>query len=134
MKIKNVLIIEWLVRLALSASFLSAVADRFELWPKDISTWGNWYNFVQYTQNLLYFIPPQWGIWAAYIATSLEIILGVLLLIPFKTKWVANTSGFLLLSFAISMLISLGLKPCLDYSVFTAIGASFALGLITKNH
>lgn len=38
------------LRLALSAGFLSAVADRFGIWSKEVSVWGNWDSFLNYTQ------------------------------------------------------------------------------------
>lgn len=125
--------LEYLLRLSLSVGFLSAVADRFGLWPEKNCVWGNWPNFVEYTQHLLSFLPSQWGEYLAYVATASEIVLGILLLIPYKTKWIANLSGILLLSFALSMMISLGYKAPLDYSVFTAMSAAFALGFIAKN-
>ncbi|WP_223275962.1 hypothetical protein [Algoriphagus aquimarinus] len=46
MKIK---LIKLFLRLAISLSFLSAVADRFGMWPAEISVWGNWQNFVDYS-------------------------------------------------------------------------------------
>jgi hypothetical protein len=42
--------IKLFLRLALSFSFLSAVADRFGWWLAQITVWGNWENFVAYTQ------------------------------------------------------------------------------------
>jgi hypothetical protein len=44
--------IKLFLRLAISLSFLSAVADRFGMWSIEISAWGNWNNFVAYTNNI----------------------------------------------------------------------------------
>jgi hypothetical protein len=33
------------LRFAVGFGFLSAVADRFGMWPKEISAWGNWEDF-----------------------------------------------------------------------------------------
>lgn len=49
--------IKLFLRLALSFSFLSAVADRFGLWPAQISVWGNWENFIAYTQVINPWLP-----------------------------------------------------------------------------
>ena len=38
------------MRLAIAFGFLSAVADRLGLWPEEISAWGNWESFLEYTQ------------------------------------------------------------------------------------
>lgn len=40
MKISQITIIEWFLRISLSVGFLSAVADRFGLWPKEVSAWA----------------------------------------------------------------------------------------------
>ena len=121
---------EWFLRISLSAGFLSANADRFGMWPKKVSAWGNWQNFVAYTKSLTPYAPDRLTLFLAYAATGLEIILGLLLLTNFKTNWVAKASCALLLLFALSMTFSNSIKGPLDYSVFTASAASFALSVI----
>jgi thiosulfate dehydrogenase (quinone) large subunit len=130
MVISQKLIIEWFLRLSLSAGMLSAVADRFGLWAKEVSIWGNWENFVAYNQSILPIVPSCILPFFAYSATALEIIFGLLLLTNFKTNWVAKGCGFLLLSFALSMAFSTSIKSPLDYSVFCASAAAFALSLL----
>ena len=132
MKISENKIAEWLLRISLSAGFLSATADRFGMWPKEISAWGNWQSFVAYTKSLNPFAPEILIPFLAYTATGLEIILGVLLLTHFKTHWVAQASCALLLLFAFSMTFSNSIKAPLDYSVFTAAAAAFALSVIVN--
>mgnify|MGYP003720871445 CR=1 FL=1 len=44
-------IIKLFLRLAISIGFLSAVADRFGLWNKDVSVWGNWDNFLNFVNK-----------------------------------------------------------------------------------
>ena len=119
------------LRIGLSFSFLSAVADRIGLWPKDISAWGNWENFINYTQILNPYLPEFAITPIGYIVTLLETILGILLLIGFKTELSAKISGFLLLLFALAMTFTSGIKSALDYSVLTASAAAFALPLIS---
>ena len=132
MKVSEIKIVEWFLRIALCAGFLSATADRFGMWPKAISAWGNWQNFVAYTKTLNPFAPDSLVPFLAYAATGLEIALGILLLTNLKTNWVAKASSALLLVFALSMTISKSIKAPLDYSVFTSSAAAFALSVLVK--
>lgn len=121
------------LRIALSISFLSAVADRFGFWGLPGSNgvvWGNWKNFVEYSNSVNSFVPKSMGETLAVLATSLEIILPLLLLVGYKLKQVAFISGLLLFSFALAMTISFGVKPPFDYSVWTGAGACFLLSCI----
>lgn len=132
MKLSKNNIAEWFLRVALSAGFLSAIADRFGWWPKEVSAWGDWQNFVVYTQSLNAFAPDSVVPFLAYSATGLEIVLGILLLTNYKTNWVAKASSALLLLFALSMTFSKSIKVPLDYSVFTASAAAFALSILVQ--
>jgi len=132
MKLSENKIAEWFLRISLSAGFLSASADRFGMWPKDISAWGNWHSFVDYTKSLMPFVPNGIVPVFACIATGLEILFGILLLTTFKTKWVAKASAILLLLFALSMTMSKSIKAPLDYSVFTASAAALVLSILVK--
>ena len=132
MKVLEHKIAEWFLRITLSAGFLSASADRFGLWPKRLSAWGNWQSFVIYTKSLVTFVPDSMVPLLAYTATGLEIGLGILLLTKFKTVWVAKASSVLLLVFALSMAFSNSIKAPLDYSVFTGSAAALGLSLLVK--
>lgn len=125
-------VIKLFLRLAISAGFLSASADRFGLWPTNVSAWGNWENFLSYTQMLNPWIPSSLISTVAIVATAAEIIFALFLLIGFKTELVARLSGILLLLFALSMTFSTGIKGAFDYSVFTASAAAFALSLMKE--
>ena len=118
------------LRFALAIGFLSAVADRFGLWPQDISVWNNWQNFEDYTQLINPWLPTAIIPAVAWIATIAEIIFALCLILGFKTELVAKLSGILLLLFGLSMTFSTGIKGALDYSVFTAAAAAFALSSI----
>jgi len=122
------------LRLTLSISFLSAVADRFGLWSKEVSVWGNWENFVEYTKVLNPLIPESLINPVGIIATAAEVIFPVFLLLGFKTELFARLSGYLLLLFALSMTFSTGIKGALDYSVFTSAAAAFALSLMKEKY
>lgn len=115
------------LRSAISLSFLSAVADRFGLWGEN-SVWGNWDAFVDYTRIINPWLPETSIELAGALATGAEILFGFCLLIGYKTELFAKASGLLLLLFGLSMAFSTGVKGALDYSVFTASAAAFALG------
>jgi len=121
------------LRIAVSLCFLSAVADRFGMWGAAGEAginWGNWDNFVSYSNSVNSFMPDSIGNILAVIATSLEIILPLLLLVGYKIRLTALAAGTLLLLFAIAMTISFGIKPSLDYSVWTGAAGCFLLSAI----
>lgn len=124
------------LRLALGVSFLSAVADRFGFWglPGSPSvSWGNWQNFLTYSNSVNSFVPHQLGEVLALAATGLEVLLGLLLILGYRVRLAALVSGILLLSFALAMTVSFGFKPPLDYSVWTGAAAAFLLSTVTSN-
>ena len=129
MKVK---IIKLFLRVSIGVGFLSAVADRFGLWSKEVSAWGNWGNFLKYTQKLNPIVPPSLIPFIGWVSTLLEIILGICLIIGFKTSLTAKLSGWLLLIFALAMTFSVGIKAPLDASVFAASAAAFGLSLIKE--
>jgi hypothetical protein len=134
MKFKSEQIIEWFLRISISAGFLSAVADRFGFWDKAHSAWGSWQAFLHYTQILNPWLPQPIIPIIGGLATVLEIVFAVSLLTRFKTAFMATGSGVLLLLFALAMTFSRSIKAPLDYSVFTASAAAFSLALLIRNH
>lgn len=121
------------LRIALSISFLSAVADRFGIWGNagtPLVVWGNWQNFINYSNSVNSFVSPQIGKVLAIIASTFEILIAIYLIIGYKTRSAAIVSGLLLSGFALAMTISFGIKPPLDYSVWTGAAASFLLSTI----
>jgi uncharacterized membrane protein YphA (DoxX/SURF4 family) len=136
------------LRLAIGAGFLSAVADRFGYWgaagEKGVA-WGNFEKFTAYAGQLNWFMPEALIPVLAWTATLMEIILGSMLILGLYTRFAALASGFLLLSFAVTMTLALGVKAPLDYSVFAASAGAFLLAgassyamsidsLLLKNH
>ncbi|MGJ1238888.1 DoxX family protein [Sphingobacterium sp. G1-14] len=118
------------VRIAVSTAFLSAVADRWGLWGAPGAShvsWGNWANFVVYSNTLNFFVPESFGNILAIGATLLEVVLAILLLIGYKLRFTAFVAGMLLISFAIVMTLSLGIKSTFDYSVWVGAAACFLL-------
>lgn len=120
----------WLLRIALAAGFLSAVADRFGLWGPSGNpgvSWGNMIRFSAYVGKLNWFAPAIVIPLLAWVSTIAETLLAFGLLIGWQLRWFALASALLLLSFAATMTLALGVKPPLDYSVFTAAAAAFLL-------
>jgi len=123
-------IVRLFARLALGASFLSAVGDRFGLWgPYGASnvSWGNFARFVEYTGAVTSLFPGSLTVPFAWAATVAETLFGILLIAGFKIRLTSVLSGLLLLSFAIGMATGLGIKTSFDYSVFSAASAAFLL-------
>src|ERR1044071_1474636 len=77
------------LRVALPASFLSAVGDRYgvggPLGTPNVS-WGEFARFVAYVGKLNWFVPE--GLWplAAWLSTAAEVSLGLLLLVGLWTR------------------------------------------------
>lgn len=116
------------LRCALALALLSAVADRLGFWPAAYTVWGNMDKFTEYTGQITSFLPAGMRTVNAYCATIAEAILGILLLAGFKTKIVARLTGLLLMVFALSMSLTLGIKSTFDYSVWVGSAAAFLLG------
>jgi len=122
------------LRITISFGFLSAVADRFGMWSKEVSAWGNWDNFLQYTELINPWFPISIISTIGIIATSAEIVFAICILIGFRTELFAKLSGLLLLVFALSMTFSVGIKGALDYSVFIASAGAFALSTMKEKY
>jgi len=119
------------LRIAVATTFLSAVADRIGLWGK-YASWGNWENFLEYSNKLNFYAPELLKEPLAVTATVLEVIFAFLLLIGYKTKVTANLSGLLLIVFAVTMTFAFGIKSTFDYSVWIGAGACFLLANVEK--
>jgi putative oxidoreductase len=119
----NHLSILWL-RLSLAAGFLSAVASRLSLWGKQSSGWNN---FLEYSAQVNSFLPKPFIPAISVTSTVMETVLGIFLLVGFKTTYVSFVAGCLTLLFAFAMTYSFGIKEPLDYSVFAFSAGAFLL-------
>ncbi len=126
-------LIKLFLRLSLAIGFLSAVADRLGWWPVEVSAWGNWGSFLDYTQTLNPWFPAATIPSVGFLITALEVIFAIGLIVGFKTAIVAKLSGYLLLVFAFAMLFTTGIKGVFDYSVFTASAGAFSLSFLKGN-
>ncbi len=118
------------LRVAIGVSYLVFGLDRLGVFGKpggkNIS-WGDWEHFMKYAAEVMQFLPYSLVAVFAVIATAIEIISGVLLLIGKWTRIAAVASGILAFLYAVSMTISFGIVSPLSYSVFTVSAASFLL-------
>jgi putative oxidoreductase len=115
------------LRLALGASFLSGIADRFGLYTGRNVGYGNFAGFVAYTAKVNSFMPASTIPFLAWTATALELSFGLALVLGVWLRWAALGSSVLLLLFATAMAISFGIKSPLDYSVLTASAGALVL-------
>lgn len=127
-------IIKLFLRAAISLGFISAVADRLGYWSKDASTWYSWDVFLEYTALINPIVPESLISTLGTIATVLEVVFACCLIIGYKTELFAKLSGFLLLSFALAMTFSTGIKGVFDYSVLAASASAFALSIIKDKY
>jgi len=115
-------------RVALGTAFLSAVAGRFGLWNGTVGL-DHFSGFLQYTAEVLAFMPAFTIPFLAWAATVAELSLGIALVLGLWTRWVALGAALLLAMFGTAMAISLGPKSPLDYSVFSASAGALLLAL-----
>lgn len=125
-------VIKLFLRLSIAAGMLSAVADRFGIWGKEVSAWGNWGAFLKYTQSLNPWFPESVIPVVGAVVTVAETSFSLCLLIGYKTELFAKLTGYLLLLFGFAMSYSISIKAPLDYSVFAASAAAFALSQLKK--
>ena len=125
----------WFLRLSIAGGFLSGVADRLGIWGGPGTpnvAWGAWAPFVEYTAKLNWFAPAPIVSFLAWAATFSETVFAVGLIVGWQLRWFALGSGLLLLSFALTMTLALGIKAPLNYSVFAASAGAVFLAASTR--
>lgn len=121
------------LRLALGIGFLLPVMDRTGLLGTagtNGNAWGNWQNFAAYTHTLMPYMSESLSGIFAVLATLGELLIGIALIIGFRTKMAAQGSFVLTLLFAISMFFFSGYRAPFSYSVFADSAASLLLASI----
>jgi putative oxidoreductase len=113
--------------LALGASFLSGIADRFGLYSGRNVGYGNFAGFVRYTAKVNSFMPASMIPFLAWAATVAELSFGLALVLGIWLRWAALGSCILLILFGTAMAISFGIKSPMDYSVFSASAGALLL-------
>lgn len=115
-------------RFALAAGFLAAVVGRFGLWSGQFN--GNLSeNFLKRVAELNGWSPDFLIPILAWASTLAETTFAVILIVGVGVRWAAFSSAILLGWFATAMLVYTGLKPPLDYSVYSASACALMLAL-----
>jgi len=117
-------------RLALGLTFLYSVADRFGLLgPPGAAnvSWGSFTHFSGFVGVLNWFLPRAMIPAVAWIDSVLEAFLGLALLTGLWLRSTALVSSLLLLTFATTMSVALGIGAPFQYSVFTASAGALLL-------
>ena len=115
--------VRWLnggLRVLIGVTFLGSVADRFGLLGAPGAagvSWGDFDHFVTYTRSVNAFLPASWATVLAVLATVCETVLGLLLVIGFRSRVTAAGSALLLFVFGTAMILSLGVGAQFDYAV-----------------
>ena len=123
------------LRLALAAGFLSAVADRAGLWgPAGTPgvAWGSFGPFLDYTGQLLWYLPASLIPAAGWVATLLEVVFAIGLIVGIRLRVFALGSGLLLAVFGVTMTIALGPEAPLTYSVWPAAAGALLLAAMPR--
>ena len=91
------------------------------------NAWGNWENFVGYTNTLMPYVSASVANVMGAIATAGEIVFGIALIIGCKTRLASLGSFLLTLGFALSMFFFADMRAPFSYSVFADSAASLLL-------
>jgi uncharacterized membrane protein YphA (DoxX/SURF4 family) len=113
-----------LLRTLLAITYLWVVADRLSiLGPIGNAgvVWGNFENFLDYTATLNPWFPRGFSDVLGYLATIMEVILAIMLLLGFRLKEACLLSISLLIVFTFSMAFSLGLNAAFEFIMFTIV-------------
>ena len=124
-----------LLRFALGAGFILPVLDRIGILGTPGSanvSWGNWANFVAYTNSLMPYLSTKTASFFGFVATIGEVLFGVMLVAGYKVKLAAYGSFVLTLVFALSMLFFVGYRSPFDYSVFVVSFSSLLLASLQR--
>ncbi|MFP1797641.1 DoxX family protein [Lonsdalea quercina] len=120
LKLKNLKFIIYFSRIALAATFLSVVADRFGFWGNTGElgvSWGNMNKFFLHVSLLAPWAPAAFIPVLGWVVNILEFVLGIALLLGIKPKMTALATAGLFLIFAISMAAFQSVKLMLNFSV-----------------
>lgn len=121
------------LRLALGIGFIVPVLDRLGClgqYGQKLISWGDWSHFIGFTSMLMPYMDKSLVNIAGLLATLLEAIFGVFLIVGFKTRLTAIGSFALTLIFALSMSFFLGYKAPLNFSVYTCSAGSLLLATL----
>ena len=125
----------WILRLALGSTFLVSVADRLGMLgpngARNVS-WGDWQHFVAYVAILNWFLPHAVASPLAITETIIETAAGIGLIVGLWPRQMAWVAAALLLSFALTTTIALGIVAPVSYSVYSAFGGALLLAMVSE--
>ncbi|NJI73255.1 DoxX family protein [Sphingobacterium kitahiroshimense] len=130
---KSYPIIQLLLRYSVGIGFLLPVMDRLGYFGAPGETnviWGNWTSFVAYTHQLMPYVDLKTASFFGFLATAIEIICGILLLVGYKVRYAALASFGLTFIFAISMMFFLHFRAPFNFSVFVVSFSSLLLSTL----
>ena len=126
-------IAQLLLRLALGFGFILPVLDRMGYFgnPGDSNVaWGDWSNFIAYTNQLMPYIDLSTAFYFGLTATVLELLFGISLISGYKVKYIALGSFVLTLIFALSMMFFIHFRAPFNFSVFVVSFSSLLLSTL----
>lgn len=118
------------LRCSIGIGFLLPVLDRLGYFgaPGDSGVvWGDWTDFIAYTHQLMPYINLKATFFWGFMATVLELLCGILLLVGYKVRYIALGSFGLTLIFALSMMFFLNFRAPFNFSVFVVSFSSLML-------
>lgn len=123
------------MRLALGFGFILPVFDRLGiLGPSGAQgvAWGTWDNFIAYTQTLVPFANESFAGVVGTFATVAETVLGICLILGWKTRIMAILTAGLTAMFGICMTIFLYPLAAVSYPVYVFTAAALLLASIDR--
>jgi putative oxidoreductase len=128
-------IAQLILRFAIGIGFLIPVMDRIGLIGSNGSdgvSWGDWKHFLDYTHTLVPFASASMTNIMALLATIVEGVSALCLIIGFRIKEAALGAGHLTLVFGLCMAIFLTIRAPFDYPVFVFTGGALLLSSVDK--
>ncbi|MDQ0106905.1 putative membrane protein YphA (DoxX/SURF4 family) [Chitinophaga terrae (ex Kim and Jung 2007)] len=122
--------VKLIARIALAAGFILPILDRLGVLGPEGTTgvaWGNWHAFAAYTNKLIPFVNAGIANVFAVIATVLEGLLALGLLIGYRVKWMGLGTSLITLIFGLFMFFSLGPMAPFNYPVYIFIACGLLL-------
>ena len=126
--------IKLFLRFAVAAAFINATGGRLAFWPHDAQLVDTWPDFLHFTQQMNPWMPEYIIPAVGVLVTISELLLALMLVIGFKTERAAILSGWLILTFGLAMITSMGFKAAIDNSVLAISGAAFGLSTIKTKY
>jgi uncharacterized membrane protein YphA (DoxX/SURF4 family) len=128
-------IAQLLLRFSLGIGFLLPVLDRMGYFGGHGTPnvfWGDWTSFAAYTNQLMPYLNIQVASYFGFTATVFEVVIGLLLITGYKTRYAAFGSFILTLLFAMSMMFFLHFRAPFNFAVFVVSFSSLLLASFEK--